>query len=92
MPDNFESEAMGEFEDRLCAALEADAHAYLAAVLTFDGARQWVFYTDDVAECGRRLEAMPQNEQPYPIELDAFDDPDWSYLRKQLLAAEERYA
>jgi hypothetical protein len=85
MPHRLESEAMGEFEDRFCAAVESDAHAFLAAVLTFDGARQWIFYTADVAECGRRLEAMPQNEAPYPIELDAFDDPDWSYLREKLL-------
>jgi len=85
MPTSADSEAMGEFEDRLCAAVESDAHAYLAAVLTFDGARQWVFYTDDVTECGRRLEAMPQNEEPYPIELDAFDDPEWQYLREEIL-------
>jgi hypothetical protein len=85
MPDESDSEAMAEFENRLCAALETDAHAYLAAVLTFDGARQWVFYTSDVAECGRRLEDMPQNDDPYPIELDAFDDPDWSYLREQIV-------
>jgi hypothetical protein len=31
------------------------------------------------------LEAMPQNEDPYPIEFDAFDDPEWSYLRTTLL-------
>lgn len=84
MPDQACSDAMAQFENRLCPALELDAHAYLAAVLTSDGARQWVFYTDDVAECGRRLEAMPQNEEPYPIELDAFDDPDWSYLHNLL--------
>jgi hypothetical protein len=85
MPSHEESEAMGEFENRLCEALEFDAHAYLAAVLTFDGARQWVFYTGNVEICGSRLEAMPQNEEPYPIELDAFDDPAWSYLRTTLL-------
>lgn len=31
---------------------------------------------------GPGQQAMPQNEAPYPIELDAFDDPDWSYLRR----------
>jgi hypothetical protein len=54
-------------------------------VLTFDGARQWVFYSGDVGECGRRLEAMAQNAEPYPIEIDAFDDPTWQYLRTQIL-------
>ncbi len=77
--------AMERFEHRFCAAVEADGCAFLAAVLTFDGARQWVFYTGDVAECGRRLEAMPQESEPYPIDLDAFDDPAWDYLRDSIL-------
>jgi hypothetical protein len=85
MPATAVSEDMGQFEDRLCDVLEIDAHAFLAAVLTFDGARQWVFYTADVGECGRRLEGMPQNDEPYPIEIDAFDDPTWQYLRTQIL-------
>jgi hypothetical protein len=62
-----------------------DAHAFLSAVLTSDGARQWVFYAGNIAECGRRLEAMPQNDRPYPVEIDTFVDPDWAYLRNQVL-------
>ena len=60
---------MEAFENRFCQAVEHDAHAVLAAVLTFDGARQWVIYTSDVQECGARLEAMPQEPEPYPLEL-----------------------
>ncbi len=85
MPTPGGSDAMTEFEDRLCQALESGAHALLLSVLTFDGTRQWVFYTGDVAECRKRLEAMPQNDEPYPIEVDAFDDPEWQYLRTQIL-------
>jgi hypothetical protein len=85
MPDGSDVEAMSVFEDSLCDAWEQDALALLAAVLTFDGARQWVFYTRDVSACGERLNLMPQEEEPYPIELTAADDPDWSYLRDQIL-------
>ena len=85
MPSIRDSSDMDQFEDRLCGVLEIDAHAILSAVLTFDGARQWIFYTADVGECGRRLEAMPQNIEPYPIEIDAFDDPRWQYLRTEIL-------
>jgi hypothetical protein len=85
MPSIDDSTEMELFEDRLCVAVEIDAHAFLCAVLTYDGARQWVFYTQDVGECGRRLEGMPQNAEPYPIEIDAFDDPTWQYLRTQIL-------
>ena len=76
---------MEEFEARVCPVLEHDAHAVLVAILTFDGARQWVFYTRDVPECGKRINAMPQNQERYPIELDAFDDPAWGYLRDAIL-------
>ena len=86
MPDPEASAAMGRFENHLCAAVEADALAILMAVLTFDGARQWVFYTRDVSEFGRRLSVMPDDEgEPYPIELTTREDPTWSYLREEVL-------
>jgi hypothetical protein len=86
MPDEPTSAAMVSFERRLANAWEDDCLAVLTAVLTFDGARQWVYYTKDVPECGRRLNSMPQEPEPYPIELTAEQDPDWSYLRDQILA------
>jgi hypothetical protein len=85
LPTRAQSEEMEAFEDRFCEAVEGDAHAILTAVLTLDGARQWVFYTGDIPECGRRLEAMPQEEEPYPIELTTESDPSWSYLRDEIL-------
>jgi len=86
VPDPRTQEAMTVFEDRICSAFESDALAVLTAVLTFDGARQWLFYTRDVNECGRRLNAMPQEREPYPIELAAQTDPGWSYLRDEFLS------
>jgi hypothetical protein len=86
LPSPQASEEMETFEDRICEAFETDAHAVLVAVLTFDGARQWVFYTRGIEECSARLEAMPQEEQPYPIELEACEDRRWLYLREEILA------
>ncbi|MEQ8765323.1 MAG: DUF695 domain-containing protein [Planctomycetota bacterium] len=85
MPHPSVSSEMEVFEDRLCAAWEGDGLAVLTGVLTFDGARQWVFYTSDVSECGERLATMPQESAPYPIELDAFDDPTWHYWRNEIV-------
>lgn len=86
LPTPDDSAQMAEFEDRFCEAVESDALAILTAVLTFDGARQWVYYTGDVAECGGRLNRMPQNADPYPIELTTEVDPEWKYLRERILA------
>lgn len=85
MPSSDDSEQMTAFENRFCEAVEHDATAILTAVLTFDGARQWVFYTDDVPECGERLTNMPQNDEPYPLELTTEQDPHWKYLREEIL-------
>jgi hypothetical protein len=54
-------------------------------VSTFDGARQWVYYTGDVSKCGERLTAISQSEEPYPKELTTERDPEWRYLRKEIL-------
>jgi hypothetical protein len=85
MPTSEESKRMAQFENRFCDAVEQDALAILTAVLTFDGARQWVFYTRDVQECGVRLNEMPQDDEPYPLELTTEQDPQWTYLREEVL-------
>lgn len=84
MPTGEDFDQMAACETDLCQALETDALAVLAAVLTLDGARQWVFYTRDIKECRARLDQMPEDSQ-YPIELDTFEDPDWEYLRNKIL-------
>jgi hypothetical protein len=86
MPDSVDSERMAKFEDRFTATFEHDAQAVLTAVFTFDGARQWIVYTDDVSECGKRICEMPQEVEPYPIELTTEEDPSWSYLRDRILS------
>lgn len=86
MPTAEDSQAMATFEDRLVPAWEHDGHAYLAAILTLDGARQWVFYTSDIQECAQRLTDMPQERDPYPLELTTERDPNWSWLHDQILS------
>lgn len=86
LPDDPASSHMELFENRIAEAFERDCHAVLTAVITNDGSRQWLFYTSDIEECGRRLTDMPQERERYPIELTAEDDPCWTYLREKVLA------
>ena len=85
LPTTADSEEMEEFENRFCDAVEHDATALLTAVLTLDGSRQWVFYTSDVQACSERLQNIPQNAEPYPIELNTEEDPEWAYLHENIL-------
>lgn len=84
-PTREDVEAMDHFENAICAALEHDALAVLTAVVTFDGARQWVFYTSDIRGCGERINCLPQNDEPYPLELTTQPDPNWDYLHDEVL-------
>lgn len=86
MPDGETSQELERFETHLSAAVQRDAQAILTAVVTLDGARQWVYYTRNVEEFGRRLSSIPDYYgQPYPIEVTTEEDSTWSYLREEVL-------
>lgn len=86
MPDNLTNEKMGIFEDRLTNTVETDMSAVLAAVITNDGKREWVFYASDVQEFANRMTQMPQEKERYPIELTTEQDPEWKFLYGQILS------
>jgi hypothetical protein len=85
MPDEEDTRRMERYENLLIDALEGDYQAVLTAVITLDGARQWIFYTGDDAGCRERIGAIPAENAPYPVELSSADDPQWEFLRKQIL-------
>jgi len=71
--------ALEAFEERLVQAVDVDAQSVLSVILTGHGRREYVFHTADPNEFLRRLMDMPQEEDPYPIEIHRTDDPDWEY-------------
>lgn len=86
MPSVELSKSMEAFEDRLVAAVESDVTAVLTAVITNDNRRIWVYYTSSVPTFGKRLNEMPQESKPYPIAIEAADDPSWRFLYDDVLA------
>jgi hypothetical protein len=84
MPDQADMDAMQVFENRLCAAIEADSQATLGLVITGAGEREWVFYCRDAQEFMQRLSAMPHDGAPYPIRIEYERDPDWEFFRDYL--------
>ncbi|CAN7500205.1 DUF695 domain-containing protein [Pseudoxanthomonas sp. LjRoot143] len=86
MPESSASDAMAIFEDRLVSAVESHRDAVLAAVITNDGQREWLFYASSTREFGRRLTEMPQEEERYPISLTSENDSGWSVLHEDILA------
>ena len=88
-PSHEDSEAMDIFENRLVETLESNVTAVLTAVLIFDGAREWIFYTNDIEECVRLINEMPQDAEPYPIEVTTVKDEKWSFLRDKILGVSD---
>jgi len=73
---------MEAFETAVLDASEAGAWGHGVAVVTTAGVREWRFYTggaqDFMLEFSHSLSGMG----PFPIELTAYDDPDWNALRE----------
>ena len=78
LPDEAELERMTRFEERLLEALEHDMQAIAIAVVTCDGAREWIFYTSDLDESQRRINATFADDPVFPIELIYVEDPTWA--------------
>ena len=87
MPSDAAVDAIDDFEDLLLAALEPDYHTVLACVITNNGERQWVFYSSGIDVAATRINAMPQQSEPYPIELLTDDDAEWAYFKENILGA-----
>lgn len=80
MPSNELSDEMRIFEDRIVDVLEGDFSGILVATITGGGYREWVFYTKSVDDFAKKLHNMPQNAEPYPIQIETKEDLNWKYF------------
>jgi hypothetical protein len=77
-PSSDELQRINDCDDILNSALEENNHAIVAYSSTCDGLRQWIVYTSDIEESANRINRELPHDPPYPIELSADPDPDWS--------------
>ncbi|RZJ05039.1 MAG: DUF695 domain-containing protein [Rubrivivax sp.] len=87
-PKSADGDDMAAFEERIVAATEPAGVAVLPLVLTGRGEREYVFYArsaDDFLQC---LTDMPQEVEPYPVEIYSCDDPDWHYYEAEVAAVQ----
>jgi hypothetical protein len=84
LPEKEESDRIQSFEDRIVEATEPEEQSVLSLVLTGKEQREFVFHTKNTAEFLRRLTNMPQEEEPYPIEIQHVIDPEWEYVDRVL--------
>lgn len=82
LPSDDETKTLQSFENELVPRVERDARAVLVAVITEAGKRHWYFYLRDVDAFSEELHKMPQQEEPYPIELTIDRDERWALFRE----------
>lgn len=79
-----EIEPMQAFENRFIDATEPKEIAILTAVLTGRGEREFVIYAQSKERFIEALTHMPQEQERYPIEIDAENDSSWSYYHNEV--------
>ena len=82
LPTASEFAKLETFEDRLVEAVQRDKHSLLVGALTCNGEKEFIFHTGDATGFIDRLTRMPQETERYPITIQKYDDPNWSYLER----------
>ena len=68
---------MSAAEHVIFNALEKDDLCIFFAVSVHDGSKQWLAYTHNVDDAYDRLNEALRDQEPYPLEFSAADDPSW---------------
>jgi hypothetical protein len=84
LPSKAVDRQMDAFEEAVTAALQASGAAVLAASITGGGVREWRFYAIGPDAFMEALNGALENHPEYPLEFDAFEDPDWNALAELL--------
>lgn len=82
-PDKIDEELMGRVSDALESTFSKDKAAYLVAIFTGDGQRDWLFYTKSLPLFNKIFnKALADIEETVPFEIEAREDAGWSEYRE----------
>ena len=84
LPTPAEGDDMAAFEERIVAAIASGGVAVLPLVLTGRGEREYVFYARSAEDFLQCLTAMPQEAEPYPLDIHEDEDPGWDYYDNEV--------
>lgn len=83
MPVERDAELMGRVHDAFEETFRKDKAAYMVAVYTGEGRRDWLFYTGNLNIFNKVFNrALEEIAETVPFEIEAQSDPDWSEYRE----------
>ena len=86
-PSSQDADLMEAFEERVLLALERNLHSLAVAVVTHNGEREWIFYTQKADEALNRINTLLAGDPPYPLKITACPDPEWAEYKGILVNA-----
>lgn len=82
-PDETDAELMGRVNDALTETFNKDKAAYMVAIFTGEGRRDWLFYTGSLPVFGKVFNrALADIEETVPFEIEALEDAAWSEYKE----------
>jgi hypothetical protein len=90
MPSPETKESMDAFEDSVDPITGDNEFAELMYVATGGGKREWLIYTSDQERFMNELNDLLAGDEPYPLEIELYEDPEWSIWAEIAQAVEER--
>jgi len=90
MPPPDVKQAMDAFEDAVDPLTWLNGFSELLYVATGSGHREWLFYSSDQNRFMRELNDLLSTHEPYPLEIEFGDDPEWKAWSELAEAVEER--
>lgn len=77
MPSANVTDLMNRFEDLVRSAVEDSGHAFLAAVITGLGTREWRWCSQDSDNAVESISQISADHPEFAVECFAAPDPDW---------------
>lgn len=82
-PDEIDAELMGRVNEALETTFQKNKAAYIVAIYTGEGRRDWLFYTKSLPVFGKVFnKALADIEETVPFEIEASEDPEWDEYRE----------
>ncbi|TWT96996.1 hypothetical protein Pla108_27730 [Botrimarina colliarenosi] len=87
MPESDVHSQMNILEDALESGTEHRGVAYQAVSITGGGEKEWRYYTSDISQFLQSLNDDLTGHDPYPIEIQEYEDQEWNGLAEFLSEA-----
>lgn len=82
MPEDGDAELMGRVNDAFVDTFHKDKVAWLVAIITGEGRRDWLFYAGNLGIFNKVFNrALEDIDETVPFEIEAEADPDWEEYR-----------